>query len=228
MLSFRCLHAESTGGIKPPRVSYANTLSGGNLLPRADFEFFQCPRQDQVRGYQRSRKIDFFIKFIPVKTKLTYMIEDSDIGTTKNKLVNNLGASIFRVPRLSWMSRVPAATLSMIGPFGGGLCSASSVSDKVRVVSENNDFEQHIFESSAGGSFTEQKDTEIVQGEVKRGTKVICYLKEDESVFSSAKHFSVEGQLSSSFGCSCHVALPSTCSRPRRSSTSSCTSAGSS
>merc|ERR1712241_179213 len=32
-------------------------------------------------------------------------------------------------------------------------------------------------------SFTVQKDTEMVHGEVKRGTKVICYLKEDQSEF---------------------------------------------
>merc|ERR1712037_362857 len=38
-------------------------------------------------------------------------------------------------------------------------------------------------ESVAGGSFTVQKDTEMVHGEVKRGTKVICYLKEDQSEF---------------------------------------------
>merc|ERR1712194_405771 len=34
-----------------------------------------------------------------------------------------------------------------------------------------------------GGSFTVQKDTEMVHGEVKRGTKIICYLKEDQSEF---------------------------------------------
>merc|ERR1712127_777952 len=43
--------------------------------------------------------------------------------------------------------------------------------------------EQYIWESAAGGSFTVQKDTELVHGEVKRGTKIICYLKEDQSEF---------------------------------------------
>merc|ERR1712006_75178 len=57
------------------------------------------------------------------------------------------------------------------------------VSDKVRVVSKHNDDEQYIWESAAGGSFTVQKDSEMVHGEVKRGTKVICYLKEDQSEF---------------------------------------------
>merc|ERR1712071_452883 len=31
--------------------------------------------------------------------------------------------------------------------------------------------------------FTVQKDTEVVHGEIKRGAKIICYLKEDQSEF---------------------------------------------
>merc|ERR1711937_230832 len=38
-------------------------------------------------------------------------------------------------------------------------------------------------ESAAGGSFTVVKDTEQTYGEVKRGTKIICHLKEDQTEF---------------------------------------------
>ena len=39
------------------------------------------------------------------------------------------------------------------------------------MVSKHDAFEQYIWESAAGGSFA-------MHGEVKRGTNIICYLKE--------------------------------------------------
>ena len=71
----------------------------------------------------------------------------------------------------------------MICKFGVGFYSTYLVSDKVRVISENNDDEQCIWKSVVGWSFIVQTGAEMAHGEIKRGTDVICYFKKDQSEF---------------------------------------------
>jgi len=129
-----------------------------------------------------TRELD--IRIEADRNEQTLTITDTGVGMTKQDLVNNLG-TLAKSGTTNFLEALSGSggDLSLIGQFGVGFYSTYLVSDRVTVVSKNNDDSQHIWESTADASFSVAEDPR--GSTLGRGTKVILHMKDDATEFLS-------------------------------------------
>jgi len=128
------------------------------------------------------------IRIVPEKSNNTLVVEDTGIGMSKTDLVQCLGI-IANSGTRKFLEAYDqgSADVSLIGQFGVGFYSAFLVANKVTVISKKNEFDPMVWESQAGSEFTIRPATPEESNDIKRGTRIILDLKDDQLEYLDEK-----------------------------------------
>ena len=147
---------------------------------------------------------EFNIKIDIDEDKKILSIEDNGIGMSRDDLITQLG-TIAKSGTESFLKQLEEnkdkqATIDLIGQFGVGFYSSFMIAKKVEVISQKMGEQQpHIWESEGEGEFKVIK----YEQNFHRGTKVILYLKDDETEFVDRFHIKFVVKMYSD-----HIAFP--------------------
>ena len=110
----------------------------------------------------------------------TLTIYDTGIGMSYKELINNLGTIANSGTKTFIEEFNNDKNVNLIGKFGVGFYSVYLVSNKVEVITKQYKHKSYKWTSSAEGTFT----VEVYKDKpVKRGTKIILYLKDECSFY---------------------------------------------
>mmetsp|Transcript_72275 Transcript_72275/g.234705 ORF Transcript_72275/g.234705 Transcript_72275/m.234705 type:complete len:159 (+) Transcript_72275:273-749(+) len=118
-------------------------------------------------------KIEARPNLVPDKATSIIIIEEFGIGMTEYGFIGNLGIITESGTKASTEAMAADGGFFMVEQFCVGFHSGGLVLESACGVNIHGDDERYIRESRAGGSCSEQKDTEAVHGTIARDTKVI-------------------------------------------------------
>ena len=108
------------------------------------------------------------------------IIQDNGVGMTRDDLINNLGTIARSGTKHFIESLKSSQDIDQIGQFGVGFYSSFLVANSVKIYTKHDDDCEYIWESDSEKSFTITKNSEPT---LKRGTKIILYIKDDSEEY---------------------------------------------
>lgn len=124
------------------------------------------------------------INIVTDKQNNTITIQDTGIGMTKDELINNLG-TIAKSGTKQFIDSLTASSRNdnckLIGQFGVGFYSVFLVANRVDVITKSHNDNEYLWSSNEEGYTI--TDVEKDEQTLKRGTKIVLYLRDEEIEF---------------------------------------------